>query len=114
MVDSCSILSRRQFMREKGFEYDPTTTGSSVRFDPPNPNDVVSAKLSFCGPRLRMCVAVHHLPQAYVVASLFHASLKFHSVLAHPDPTIHPAMLREFVKKLKKNYDWIETDALET
>ncbi|EJD03112.1 uncharacterized protein FOMMEDRAFT_156484 [Fomitiporia mediterranea MF3/22] len=28
-----------QVMRELGFEYDPSTAGSSVRFDPPNPND---------------------------------------------------------------------------
>ncbi|KAI5123681.1 hypothetical protein M0805_001709 [Coniferiporia weirii] len=28
-----------QIMRELGFEYDPSTAGSSVRFDPPNPND---------------------------------------------------------------------------
>ncbi|KAF8844311.1 hypothetical protein BDN67DRAFT_765829 [Paxillus ammoniavirescens] len=26
-------------MREMGFEYDPSTAGSSVRFDPPNPGD---------------------------------------------------------------------------
>ncbi|KAH8119258.1 hypothetical protein DFH11DRAFT_1686181 [Phellopilus nigrolimitatus] len=30
-----------QIMRELGFEYDPSTAGSSVRFDPPNPNDRV-------------------------------------------------------------------------
>ena len=29
-------------MREMGFSYDPSTAGSSVRFDPPNPNDRVS------------------------------------------------------------------------
>ncbi|KAJ7497570.1 hypothetical protein FB451DRAFT_1211973 [Mycena latifolia] len=28
----------------------------------------------------------------------------------HPDPTIHPMMLREFAKKLKKNYGWSEAD----
>lgn len=28
-------------MRELGFSYDPSTAGSSVRFDPPNPNDRV-------------------------------------------------------------------------
>ena len=26
-------------MREMGFEMDPSTAGSSVRFDPPNPKD---------------------------------------------------------------------------
>lgn len=34
-------------MRELGFEYDPSTAGSSVRFDPPNPNDRVRA-LKIC------------------------------------------------------------------
>jgi len=28
-----------KLMREMGFEYDPSTAGSSVRFDPPNKND---------------------------------------------------------------------------
>jgi hypothetical protein len=28
-------------MREMGFEYDPSTAGSSVRFDPPSKNDKV-------------------------------------------------------------------------
>ena len=32
-------------MREMGFEYDPSTAGSSVRFDPPDKRDIVrSAK----------------------------------------------------------------------
>lgn len=31
-----------QIMKEMGFEYDPSTAGSSVRFDPPNPTDRVS------------------------------------------------------------------------
>jgi len=29
-------------MREMGFEYDPSTAGSSVRFDPPDKRDPVS------------------------------------------------------------------------
>jgi hypothetical protein len=28
-------------MREMGFQYDPSTAGSSVRFDPPDPRDSV-------------------------------------------------------------------------
>ena len=28
-----------QIMREMGFKIDPSTAGSSVRFDPPNPKD---------------------------------------------------------------------------
>lgn len=35
-------------MREMGFEYDPTTAGSSVRFDPPNPRDPVSVYCPIC------------------------------------------------------------------
>lgn len=31
----------KQIMRELGFEYDPSTAGSSVRFDPPNGTDRV-------------------------------------------------------------------------
>lgn len=31
-----------QIMREMGFSYDPSTAGSSVRFDPPDKNDKVS------------------------------------------------------------------------
>lgn len=34
-------------MREMGFEFDPSTAGSSVRFDPPNPKDKVCSTL-FC------------------------------------------------------------------
>lgn len=30
-----------QVMREMGFQYDPSTAGSSVRFDPPDPKDEV-------------------------------------------------------------------------
>ncbi|KAJ6500168.1 hypothetical protein C8R47DRAFT_284996 [Mycena vitilis] len=33
-------------------------------------------------------------------------SITFHK--PHPDPTIYPVMLREFAKKLKKNYGWSE------
>ena len=36
------VTERIKVMRELGFEYDPSTAGSSVRFDPPNPNDRVS------------------------------------------------------------------------
>lgn len=33
---------RIQVMREMGFSYDPSTAGSSVRFDPPSSKDKVS------------------------------------------------------------------------
>ncbi|KAK7005784.1 hypothetical protein R3P38DRAFT_3214731 [Favolaschia claudopus] len=66
-----------KLMREMGFDYDPSTAGSSVRFDPPDPKDV---------------------------------PITFHK--PHPDPTLHPGILREFAKKLKKNYGWNEKEFL--
>ncbi|KAJ7647049.1 hypothetical protein FB45DRAFT_892185 [Roridomyces roridus] len=66
-----------KLMKDMGFDYIPSTAGSSVRFDPPDPNDV---------------------------------PITFHK--PHPDSTIHPIMLREFAKKLKKSYGWNETDFL--
>lgn len=48
-VCTCPVLGvfRRsrvhQVMREMGFSYDPSTAGSSVRFDPPDPRDPVSS-----------------------------------------------------------------------
>ena len=43
-----------QIMREMGFTYDPSTAGSSVRFDPPNKNEKVRVHwvLSFISTRL--------------------------------------------------------------
>ncbi|KAJ7647018.1 hypothetical protein FB45DRAFT_892118 [Roridomyces roridus] len=66
-----------KLMTDMGFQYVPSTSGSSVRFDPPNPQDV---------------------------------PITFHK--PYPDSTIHPIMLREFAKKLKKSYGWIEADFL--
>lgn len=37
-----------QLMRDMGFKYDPSTAGSSVRFDPPNPEDRVRSTISQC------------------------------------------------------------------
>ncbi|KAH7924249.1 hypothetical protein BV22DRAFT_1035310 [Leucogyrophana mollusca] len=64
-----------KLMRDMGFSYDPSTAGSSVRFDPPHEGD---------------------------------RSITFHK--PHPDPTLHPMMLREFAKKLKEYYGWSEED----
>ncbi|GBE81159.1 hypothetical protein SCP_0308850 [Sparassis crispa] len=64
-----------KLMREMGFEYDPSTAGSSVRFDPPDPRDV---------------------------------PITFHR--PHPDPTLYPILLKEFSKKLKRQYGWCEED----
>jgi len=68
-----------QLMTEMGFKYDPSTAGSSVRFDPPNPRD---------------------------------PPITFHK--PHPDSTIHPIMLKEFSKRLQKQYGWQESDLLKS
>jgi len=35
------FMSCSQVMRDMGFDYDPSTAGSSVRFDPPDKKDKV-------------------------------------------------------------------------
>ncbi|EMD37569.1 hypothetical protein CERSUDRAFT_114203 [Gelatoporia subvermispora B] len=65
-------------MEGMGFKYDPSTAGSSVRFDPPDSRDVPIT---------------------------FHKRKR-----SHPDPTIHPVMLKEFRKKLKRYYGWDEKE----
>lgn len=54
-----------QIMREMGFEYDPSTAGSSVRFDPPNKNDKVSVHwvLGFVSAGLsKYCKLANYVP----------------------------------------------------
>lgn len=80
-------------MREMGFEMDPSTAGSSVRFDPPNPKD--------------RSITFHKRKLGYflvVVGDLTHVSS------AHPDPTLSPWKVREFGRRLKDSYGWIEDD----
>ena len=45
-----------QVMREMGFTYDPSTAGSSVRFDPPNREDPVSSLLVRNRARSHVCL----------------------------------------------------------
>lgn len=66
-----------KLMTEMGFDYDPSTAGSSVRFIPKDQRD---------------------------------KPITFHK--PHPDPTIHPMMLREFSKKLQRHYGWTQDDIL--
>jgi len=66
-----------QIMREMGFSYDPSTAGSSVRFDPPDKND---------------------------------KPITFHK--PHPDPTLTRGKVKEFAKKLKRQYGWTDEDLL--
>ncbi|KAJ7679710.1 hypothetical protein B0H14DRAFT_3063226 [Mycena olivaceomarginata] len=79
-----SVYEMGAFRQQWGFEYDPSTSRSSVRFDPPDPKDV---SITF---HKRTCC-----PHSPILA-----------------PTIHPIMLREFAKKLKRNYGWSEADLL--
>ncbi|KAI5889658.1 uncharacterized protein SCHCODRAFT_02751169 [Schizophyllum commune H4-8] len=60
-------------MDQLGFDYDPATPGTSVRFIPRNQRDQP---------------VISHKP--------------------HPDPTIHPMMLREMLKKLIRLYGWAD------
>ncbi|KAL1736146.1 hypothetical protein EV714DRAFT_242551 [Schizophyllum commune] len=64
-----------KIMVEMGFDYDPSTAGSSVRFIPKDQRD---------------------------------KPITFHK--PHPDPTIHPVMLRDFAKKLQRHYGWTQED----
>jgi len=66
-----------KLMKEMGFTYDPSTAGSSVRFDPPDPKD---------------------------------PPITFHK--PHPDPTIHSVMLKDFSKRLQRQYGWESEDLL--
>jgi len=66
-----------KLMTEMGFSIDPSTAGSSVRFDPPDPKD---------------------------------PPITFHK--PHPDSTIHPIMLRDFSKRLQRQYGWESEDLL--
>jgi len=66
-----------KLMAEMGFSIDPTSAGSSVRFDPPDPKD---------------------------------PPITFHR--PHPDSTINPIMLKEFSKRLQRQYGWESEDLL--
>jgi len=68
-----------KLMTDMGFQYDPSTAGSSVRFDPPGAKD---------------------------------PPITFHK--PHPDPTIHPVMLKEFSKRLQRTYGWTGEDFLKS
>ena len=82
-------------MREMGFKIDPSTAGSSVRFDPPNLKD--------------SSITFHKRKPEQLFFSLM--DFDAHSSRpAHPDPTLSPWKVREFGKRLKDRYGWIEDD----
>lgn len=82
-------------MREMGFHMDPSTAGSSVRFDPPNPKD---RSITF------------HKRKSWVFLILSGRSEECSPSQAHPDPTLSPWKVREFGRRLKDSYGWIEDD----
>jgi hypothetical protein len=109
-IDSGDVHACPQVMRDMGFSYDPSTAGSSVRFDPPHDGD-------------RVCYSVYQ--KSYDDAELPTQSITFHKrmynfidsipflifvSIAHPDPTLYPVKIKEFGKKLKDYYGWDEED----
>jgi hypothetical protein len=80
-------------MREMGFEMDPSTAGSSVRFDPPNPKD--------------KSIHFHKRKLGYFLITVGGLT---HVPIAHPDPTLSPYKVREFGRRLRNTYGWIEDD----
>jgi hypothetical protein len=99
-------------MQEMGFKYDPSTAGSSVRFDPPNPKDPVRwtfRAIYFSADWIRLSLS----PSTDVrrPSSSYERCLTGLPT-AHPDSTIHPIMLKEFSKRLRNQYGWHESDFL--
>ncbi len=100
-------------MREMGFTYDPSTAGSSVRFDPPDSRDPVSVCLldTHLAVLISLPFLVCHLPQASVISSRSQLTvIDICYFIAHPDETLYPVKLKEFGKKLKRTYGWSEED----
>ena len=99
-------------MNEMGFTYVPSTAGSSVRFDPSDPKDRVCVRFSVdCDVAdIHMLRTAHHIPQASVFCHLrlTMEAQPFSISIAHPDSTIHPVMLKEFGKRLRRTYGWSE------
>lgn len=66
------MLTLMQVMREMGFSYDPSTAGSSVRFDPRDPRDSVSFQnllyVATVSSDLSVSVA-YHVPQTCVFSA---------------------------------------------
>jgi hypothetical protein len=99
-------------MRDMGFEYDPSTAGSSVRFDPPDKGDRVRFNvLGTQGPYTELPTqSITFHKRMYNLASLTPLLIFFSA--AHPDPTLYPHKIREYGKKLKDAYGWGEEDFL--
>ena len=94
-------------MRELGFDYDPSTAGSSVRFDPPNPNDRVSTWDDGLYHILICIYSVDNVPQTSVTTSIrLISSLILLILAAHPDSTLYAYKIKEYRDKLAEYYDW--------
>lgn len=112
-IDIGNVHTCRQVMRDMGFSYDPSTAGSSVRFDPPHEGDRVCypvyQEFDHDAELLTQSITFHK--RMYNLADLAPFSyLRF--FIAHPDPTLYPVKIKEFGKKLKDYYGWDEEDFL--
>ena len=101
-------------MTEMGFKIDPSTAGSSVRFDPHNPKDHVRIHISSSPTSENYSdLSVHIQPITFhkrMCPSITVRTSHSPWPLAHPDPTLYPVMLKKFGKRLKRNYGWSEED----
>jgi hypothetical protein len=83
-----------QCMVDMGFSYDPTTAGSSVRFDPPNKEDGT--------------ITFHKREYPPRRQSSFFFELT--GLSAHPNTVLSPGKVKEYRKKLRDRYGWISDD----
>lgn len=98
-------------MREMGFNYNPSTAGSSVRFNPPDPRDKV-CQIAESFTLTDRFLSQSPLPSIDVsfIRIFFCLAHLIGSVTAHPDPTLQPIMVKEFAKRLKRQYGWTGED----
>lgn len=98
-------------MTEMGFAIDPSTAGSSVRFDPPDKRDKVSRRLFF---KILFTERVEsQFPFINVVnvsASL--ASCTNFAQIAHPYAILKPNEVRRLGRRLHRHYGWNVADFL--
>ena len=79
-----------------GFKYDPSTAGSSVRFDPPHPGDRVRSTIS-------RCIAL--------ITWSIHSPSLFISVRSSGDSIVH--ILKNLQRTLIRRYTHIVCEKLE-
>ena len=96
-------------MRELGFTPDPSTAGSSVRFDYKDRSQRVSAEpllmLAF-RPLMSSLISLSHSTSVSLSCAYLSTKLIECVLLAHPDPTLDPYNLWNIRKKLQDYYGW--------